>query len=286
VTDAAGRPGAPGRPGAHGRPDVSGRPDAPADPHAEDRAADLAAAAQPTPIAALRVLRLLAVRLREGRRRIDDRAWRAWLTTIAVGTAGMLLLMVLLMLAARQLERTGALAGEAAVLRWIDAHSPIGFSSAVFFQTFGSDITLAILVGATAALAAWLRRPITMFSLILAPVVPDMIGRFGWLIWDRARPTVLHEGIASPAFNAFPSGHTSKTFATYGLLAIIWIGASRSLPERAVALLLLTFIALVVPLGRMTMGVHWPSDVIAGLILGAAWLAVLTLARRHEPPSP
>jgi membrane-associated phospholipid phosphatase len=93
---------------------------------------------------------------------------------------------------------------------------------------------------------------------------------------------VLYGGIASPGFHSFPSGHTSKTMATYGFLALIWFTASRSALERMVIVLTLLFISTVVPLGRMSMGVHWPSDVVAGMLLGITWVAVLGVARRYE----
>jgi undecaprenyl-diphosphatase len=228
------------------------------------------------------VLRAVWAGVSDGRACIGEARWRAWLRTVAVGLLGMAGLMVLLVAAGRHLLHSGALDWETRFLLWLGEHGPFAFHSAVFFQTFSTDITLVILLAATAGLAAWLRRPITSLSILSAAIVPDLAGRLGWLLWDRARPTVLHDGIASPGFNAFPSGHTSKAIAVYGFLAFIWIRASRCLPERVAALLILAFIATAVPAGRMTMGVHWPSDVIAGWIVGLAWLALLARGLRYE----
>ncbi|MGH7129169.1 MAG: phosphatase PAP2 family protein [Planctomycetaceae bacterium] len=117
---------------------------------------------------------------------------------------------------------------------------------------------------------------------MLAYLVIDPIVRIGWLSWDRARPDVLYNGVASPGFHAFPSGHTGKTFAVYGLLIALWVKSATGWFEKIVAITLLAFIATVVPFGRMTMGVHWPSDVIAGWLLGAVWLVYLLLGLRFE----
>lgn len=200
-------------------------------------------------------------------------AWRRWLRRITVGALGMLGLMLALRYAAAWALERGLLDWEGRFLMWLG--SQIGFSTAVFLQTPGSDPTLIILIALTAGIAASARRPITSLSIILAALVPDLVGRFGWLIWSRARPDLLYDGVASPGFHSFPSGHTSKTLAVYGLLALIWIRASGSLTEKAAAVILLALIVTVVPLGRMAMGVHWPSDVLGGLVIGGVWLAVL-----------
>jgi hypothetical protein len=41
----------------------------------------------------------------------------------------------------------------------------------------------------------------------------DLVVRFGWMIWDRARPDLLYGGIARPSFRSFPSGHAAKTMS-------------------------------------------------------------------------
>jgi membrane-associated phospholipid phosphatase len=232
--------------------------------------------------ATLRALSRIRHRYREGRAAIPLADRNAWLVLIGVGAVGMLVLMVVLMLGGQWLAETGRLDWEPAFLLWLGEHGPFRFSSAVFFQTFGTDITLIILISATALTAAWNRRPITAVSIVLAPLVVDLIGRVGWMMWDRARPDLLHEGIASPGFHSFPSGHTSKTIAIYGFLTLLLWRASRSVVERLLALIIVVFISTVVPIGRMTMGVHWPSDVIAGAILGIAWIVVLGWGLRYE----
>jgi undecaprenyl-diphosphatase len=79
-----------------------------------------------------------------------------------------------------------------------------------------------------------------------------------------------------------PSGHTGKTLAVYGLRIGMWIRPAPGWIEKLVALRLLGFLAAVVPLGRLTMGVHWPSDLLGGYTIGLAWLIVLTVGLRYE----
>jgi membrane-associated phospholipid phosphatase len=221
-------------------------------------------------------------RFEQGRRRIGHEAWMAWWKTIAAGFLLLLVILAALIISAQRLHATGQLDWERRFLLWIGEHAPFSFADAVFFQTFGSDPALIILVGFAAAIAIWLRRPITALSIVLAPLAVDVVGRVGWTVWARTRPDLLYDGVASPAFHSFPSGHTSKTTAAYGFLTLLWVRASGSTLERTLAGSLLLLIVVAVPVGRIGMGVHWPSDVAGGFILGVAWLAVLRYGLRFE----
>jgi undecaprenyl-diphosphatase len=225
------------------------------------------------------------VRFAEGWRRIPPEDRRRWLRTIAIGVVGMLILVVVFVEVGQALLESGALAWEAAFLQRLETDGPFSFSTAVWFQTLGTDITLWFLVLLTAGIAVWNDRPITGLSIVLAYLVIDPIVRVGWILWDRSRPDVLFGGFTSPAFHSFPSGHTGKTFAVYGVLVFIWVRSAPGWIEKGIALALLAAIGLVVPVGRMSMGVHWPSDVIAGWLLGAIWLVYLLVALRFERTS-
>jgi membrane-associated phospholipid phosphatase len=93
-------------------------------------------------------------------------------------------------------------------------------------------------------------------------------------VWSLPRPlAVLPEGtvnVLGPGHRrgAFPSGHTATFFLLTGVWAI-------STPRRLLSLLLLVP-ATLVGISRMAVGVHWPSDVLAGAALGwvAAWLGL------------
>lgn len=96
------------------------------------------------------------------------------------------------------------------------------------------------------------------------------------------RPHPLHFGWE--AF-AFPSGRAAASAAVYGFLAMIgaWESPARWKPLIAsVAAILITAIAF----ARVYLGVHWLSDVLAGVAFGTAWAAFLAIAylRRNPPP--
>ncbi len=228
------------------------------------------------------VVGALRQRFRDGWALLAPGASRNWTKTILTGAVLLALLMLALVRGAQRLVERGELDWETAYLTELVNEGPFSFSTGVWFQTFGSDPTLWILVLLTATIAVWRYRPLAALSILLAYIGPDLITRLGWLSWARPRPEILHDGFASPGFHSFPSGHTAKTLCVYGILTLLWVKSTRSSLERLIAFGILAFLALVVPLGRMSMGVHWPSDVIAGWLIGGAWLIVLALALGWE----
>jgi undecaprenyl-diphosphatase len=89
-------------------------------------------------------------------------------------------------------------------------------------------------------------------------------------VFDRPRPDLVpHE--AAVYSSSFPSGHSTMAAAVYLTLALV---ASRFVPRRRVKALFLVaaiFVTGAVGVSRVYLGVHWPSDVLAGWAIGAAW---------------
>lgn len=235
---------------------------------------------------AVRSVLRVGQRFRRDWRCIPPRALRRWSVTLACGLAVNTLLMVGMLWALRVLERAGGLRWEERWLRSVVAEGPVSFGYALVLQEMGGPVLLSVLVAAGVMGAIWARRPLRAVSFpvaffLLAPVV-----LLGWDLGERARPTLVAGGLASPGgLHAFPSGHVAQATVVYGLLFALWIRASRSFAERALALLLLCAVIGAVGLGRLRIGVHWPTDVLAGMVLGAVWLAfvVWALARAGDP---
>ncbi len=84
---------------------------------------------------------------------------------------------------------------------------------------------------------------------------------------------------------AFPSGHSAVNAALYGFLAIVaaWGSSMRAMfAIGGAASLLVAAIAF----SRIYLGLHWMSDVLAGIAFGTAWAAFLAIAYlRRNPPS-
>ncbi|GGJ07938.1 hypothetical protein GCM10010121_017840 [Streptomyces brasiliensis] len=93
---------------------------------------------------------------------------------------------------------------------------------------------------------------------------------------DRPRP-IWQDPVDSAPYAAFPSGHAMTATVVCGLL--LWLlhrfDAGRALRRTAVALAVVSVAG--VGLTRVWPGVHWPSDVVGGWLLGALLVAPAVL---------
>lgn len=94
-----------------------------------------------------------------------------------------------------------------------------------------------------------------------------------------ARPRPLESLRLIEAFNfSYPSGHSMGATAFYGFLVYLVIQFTRRLWLKIVLVVLLVFLILAIGLSRIYLGVHFPSDVLAGFIAGIIWLAIFIMA--------
>lgn len=95
------------------------------------------------------------------------------------------------------------------------------------------------------------------------------------LAFHRLRP-VAYYGV-SPRSYSFPSGHALGSLCFYGILAAVL--SDRMTSRKQKFLIWLTAALLVASIGfsRIYLGVHYPSDVIAGYLAGAVWVTAVTI---------
>jgi undecaprenyl-diphosphatase len=153
-----------------------------------------------------------------------------------------------------------------AVFRWI---TMLGN-----FQTL-----LAVVIVATGFLLAHGPRAFLLPSwvAILGSQLTTWGGKFAL---NRARPDFLFDVTA--ASPSFPSGHSANSLAVYGIIAYV---IARDLgPARALHVYYWTLMAvLLIALSRIMLHVHYPSDVLAGLLVGTFWLLLaIAIAERHR----
>ena len=95
-----------------------------------------------------------------------------------------------------------------------------------------------------------------------------------WIV-DRARPTI--SPLSGFAGASFPSGHSVAAAATWACVAFL-LGRRRHRHARAVLLGGAVAIAVAVAATRVALGVHWTTDVVAGLLVGWTWFALCAIA--------
>jgi undecaprenyl-diphosphatase len=91
-------------------------------------------------------------------------------------------------------------------------------------------------------------------------------------IFQRARPPLPWLGPA--AGYSFPSGHSLVSLALYSLLAYVWFQNVKKRGWRIGITLFLTLLATLIGISRIYLGVHYPSDVLAGWALAIGWVAI------------
>jgi undecaprenyl-diphosphatase len=98
-----------------------------------------------------------------------------------------------------------------------------------------------------------------------------MYGVAKW-VFQRPRPRVISR-LSGAGWYSFPSGHATMAPLVFGLGVLIWSGPwSRG--TRAALLLVAAACSLLIAFARVYLGVHWPTDVLGGLLLGAGWAAM------------
>jgi len=107
-------------------------------------------------------------------------------------------------------------------------------------------------------------------GLILDPSLKALVGRL--------RP-VVDVPITHAPGNSFPSGHALGSFVAYGALLLVFLPAVAPRWRRP-AVAAVAVLVFLVGLTRIALGVHFVSDVLAGWLLGVAWLGVTAYAFR------
>lgn len=95
-------------------------------------------------------------------------------------------------------------------------------------------------------------------------------------LFQRVRPDINR--LVEVSGYSFPSGHAMVSIAFYGMLAYMFFLNSKTIFYKIVIPIILIFLILLIGVSRIYLGVHYPSDVIAGFAGGGLWLSGCILA--------
>jgi undecaprenyl-diphosphatase len=132
--------------------------------------------------------------------------------------------------------------------------------------------------------AGWL-----MLAAVIGGVATNDLLKF---VFARPRPDVIYH--ATPVFtSSFPSGHAELSAITYLTIAALLARSQSSLKMRAYFIAVAASLTALIGVSRIYLGVHYPTDVLGGWCIGAAWavggwMLMTELQRKGhvEPPSP
>jgi membrane-associated phospholipid phosphatase len=166
--------------------------------------------------------------------------------------------------------------------RWFVGHRSPGWNTITNAASLAGDTPAAIGISVLAfvvlrlVLHRW-REPVLLAVSMIGEVA---IFSSTAAVVGRHRPTVKHLD-GSPPTSSFPSGHTAGSTTLYGVLVVVVFAYVTRTLWRTLAVTVATLIVLSIGLSRLYRGMHYPSDVAGGILLGLLWITVTTLVILH-----
>lgn len=192
---------------------------------------------------------------------------------------------------AELVHRGSTQAFDDAVLQWVGAHRvPILEQIFVEITALGTAVVVIAVVGIAALFLSLTHHRWSAVLLLVSTIGGILLNTALKLGFNRPRPQLIEWGTHAVT-TSFPSGHAMSASIVYGTVA--WLAARLAEKRRTQILVLVVALVLIILISasRVYLGVHYPSDVLAGTLVGLAWAgfcmasleAFLLYARRRAP---
>jgi undecaprenyl-diphosphatase len=156
-----------------------------------------------------------------------------------------------------------------------EVRSPGATTFFLVFTLLGAGVGLGILVLLIAVVLVARGHPRWATFLVVTATGGGLLNHGLKLVFERNRPDMADALWRSHSY-AFPSGHAMGSFVVFGALVYLVMRASASARVRSAAVALALTLTGTISLSRIYLGVHWFSDIVAGLSAGLVWLATTT----------
>jgi membrane-associated phospholipid phosphatase len=160
---------------------------------------------------------------------------------------------------------------EAAAHRAVLAHDGLR-QAAVVLTWAGAPVLLEVAAAVLVVALLWQRRHRTAGYLATCVIGAYTLSTLGKVAVSRARP-MFPDPVSHARGASFPSGHATGSAAFYLALAVVVVGV---VSWRRLLFAVAVAVALVVAASRVLLGVHYPTDVVAGLLIGWGWTSACT----------
>jgi undecaprenyl-diphosphatase len=160
-----------------------------------------------------------------------------------------------------------------AVLRRLDAIQAPWLDAVMLEVTALGNGTVVLALALVSATFLWLNRHRYSAALLAGATAGALL--LNILLksyFDRPRPQVVSWG-THVSTSSFPSGHATSAIVVYATIAYLVARLQQRRLSRIVTLALAGVVILGIAASRLVLGVHYPSDVAAGLVIGLAWAA-------------
>jgi undecaprenyl-diphosphatase len=164
-------------------------------------------------------------------------------------------------------------------MRWLDGRSTPWLDRAAVEATTLGDALVVATIALVAGTLLWQAGQRAYAGLLAAGVGGAWcVGAVLKELFDRPRPQLIEWRVHDVTSSSYPSGHATLSMVLAAILVYIVYRLSGRRGTGAAALLAGTAAVLMVGLSRVYLGVHYPSDVVAGYAVGFSWATMCALA--------
>lgn len=160
-----------------------------------------------------------------------------------------------------------------AVLRWIGArHTPMLDGAMLEITALGTATVVMMIVCIAAMFLTLTRHRYSALLLLVATIGGLLLDLVLKLRFNRPRPHIFTWG-AQAVSSSFPSGHAMSATIVYATVAYLAARLQKHRWSRWLTMLFAAVVIVLISFSRLYLGVHYPSDVLAGAVVGLAWAA-------------
>lgn len=178
-----------------------------------------------------------------------------------------------------------------AVIRWMGAHhTPTLDAIMVEVTALGTGTVVLMIVVVAGLFLTLTQHKYSAILLLVATGGGLVLNGVLKLGFDRPRPSIFIPTVQTVS-SSFPSGHAMSSAIVYGTVAYLAARLHRRRYARWLVMMFALAVIVLISFSRMYLGVHYPSDVLAGVIIGLAWAgfcmatleAIQRFAVRRDP---
>lgn len=155
-----------------------------------------------------------------------------------------------------------------------DPGTPVGGTGLRYFMidmtALGGRSVLTLIVALTLGLLAIRRLWLTAGLVLAATLIGSLLSGWAKLLFGRPRPELV-DHLVEVGGLSFPSGHATNSAIIYLTLALLVSQIVPGRRTRAYVIAVAVLLTGIVGISRVYLGVHWPSDVLAGWSIGTCW---------------
>jgi len=167
------------------------------------------------------------------------------------------------------------MAWEIILIDWIgNLRNPLMDSLMSGLTYLGSESVIIVLAILASFALIRIKKYNYLVALWISLLGEELIVSLIKYLTERSRPEILTHLIQADSFG-FPSGHSSASVVFYGFMGYFLTQELKNRRAKIIAWIILSFIISAVGFSRIYLGVHWPTDVLAGYFVAFVWLTLV-----------